>query len=60
MPVLVNQDFYQPKTTKPAGLLSSHKGFNRFVWDMKTADLVKLSGDGQIMWGASFRSFGKS
>jgi photosystem II stability/assembly factor-like uncharacterized protein len=53
VPVLVNQDFYQPKTTKPAGLLSSRTGFNRFVWDMKTADLVKLSGDGQIMWGAS-------
>lgn len=52
-PIIINQDFYQPKTAKPIGLVPVAKGFNRFVWDMKTADLVQLEGDGKIMWGAS-------
>jgi len=53
MPVLINNDYYQPKTTKPIGILPAKKGFNRFVWDMSTADLTKIEGDGQILWGAS-------
>ncbi len=53
MPILINNDFYQPKTTKPIGILSAKQGFNRFVWDMSTADLVQIEGDGQVLWGAS-------
>lgn len=52
-PIVINNDFYQPKTAKPQGMLTAQKGFNRFVWDMKTADLVNVVGDGLVMWGAS-------
>ena len=52
-PILINNDFYQPKTAVPNGMLTAQKGFNRFVWDMKTADLVTIEGDGKVMWGAS-------
>ncbi len=52
MPILISQEYNQAKTAKPLGLLTANKGFNRFVWDMKTADLTKLEGDGQVMWGA--------
>lgn len=49
----INADFYEPKTTKPVGLLPAQKGFNRFVWNMGTANLVSLKGSGQTLWGAS-------
>ena len=51
--IVINNDFYQPKTAQPQGILKAKKGFNRFVWDMKTADLVNVVGDGQVMWGGS-------
>lgn len=53
MPVNVNNDFYKPQTVKSQGILSANKGFNRFVWDMKTADLTQVDGNGKVMWGAS-------
>jgi len=52
-PILISQDFNQPKTAKPLGILTTQKGFNRFIWDMKTADLTTIEGDGKVMWGAS-------
>ena len=53
MPIVINNDFYKPKTSQPQGLLTTEKGFNRFVWTMKTADLVGIEGEGKVMWGAS-------
>lgn len=53
LPVNINNDFYNPKTVKSQGILSNNKGFNRFVWDMKTADLIKVDGDKSVLWGAS-------
>ncbi|NUM31420.1 MAG: glycosyl hydrolase [Bacteroidetes bacterium] len=53
LPVNINNDFYKPKTVKSQGILSNNKGFNRFVWDMKTADLIKIDGGANVLWGAS-------
>lgn len=53
LPVNVSNDFYKPKIVKSQGILTSNKGFNRFVWDMKTADLIQIEGSGKVLWGAT-------
>jgi photosystem II stability/assembly factor-like uncharacterized protein len=52
-PIKVSKDFYEnPDNIKP-NIISTQKGMNRFVWNMRYADATEIQGEKSPMWAGN-------
>lgn len=49
----VSKDFYEDKEVTRPGTLATNVGLNRFVWNMRYADVTEIQGEKSPMWAGS-------